>query len=101
MVFGVKDELIAKIEKRTDPAMPDGKPMRHAVASDDLRIPDETWRGNRAEAARREGGGRRLKADRSDCCSILVRRTRIERTANFGCGVPLVPKTADRARNQL
>jgi hydroxyquinol 1,2-dioxygenase len=25
-VFGVKDELIAKIEKRTDPVMPDGKP---------------------------------------------------------------------------
>jgi protocatechuate 3,4-dioxygenase beta subunit len=26
VVFGVKDELIAKIEKRTDPTMPDGKP---------------------------------------------------------------------------
>ncbi len=26
VVFGVKDELVAKIEKRTDPAMPDGKP---------------------------------------------------------------------------
>ena len=26
MVFGVKDELIAGIEKRTDPTMPDGKP---------------------------------------------------------------------------
>ncbi len=26
VVFGVKDELIANIEKRTDPAMPDGKP---------------------------------------------------------------------------
>ena len=26
VVFGVKDELIAKIEKRTDPMMPDGKP---------------------------------------------------------------------------
>jgi hydroxyquinol 1,2-dioxygenase len=25
-VFGVKDELISKIEKRTDPVMPDGKP---------------------------------------------------------------------------
>ena len=25
VVFGVKDELIAKIEKRTDPVMPDGK----------------------------------------------------------------------------
>jgi len=26
VVFGVKDELIAKVEKRTDPVMPDGKP---------------------------------------------------------------------------
>ena len=26
VVFGVKDELVAKIEKRTDAAMPDGKP---------------------------------------------------------------------------
>ncbi|MBI5318111.1 dioxygenase [Bradyrhizobium sp.] len=26
VVFGVKDELIANIEKRSDPAMPDGKP---------------------------------------------------------------------------
>jgi len=26
VVFGVKDELIANIEKRTDPTMPDGKP---------------------------------------------------------------------------
>ena len=26
VVFGVKDELIAKIEKRSDPQMPDGKP---------------------------------------------------------------------------
>jgi protocatechuate 3,4-dioxygenase beta subunit len=26
VVFGVKTELIARIEKRTDPVMPDGKP---------------------------------------------------------------------------
>ena len=26
VVFGVKDELISKVEKRTDPKMPDGKP---------------------------------------------------------------------------
>ena len=25
VVFGVKDELVAKIEKRSDPVMPDGK----------------------------------------------------------------------------
>jgi hydroxyquinol 1,2-dioxygenase len=28
VVFGVKDELIANIEKRTDPTMPDGKPAQ-------------------------------------------------------------------------
>jgi protocatechuate 3,4-dioxygenase beta subunit len=27
VVFGVKDELIAKVEKRTDPVTPDGKPV--------------------------------------------------------------------------
>ena len=27
MVFGVKDELVAKIEKRTDSVAPDGKPI--------------------------------------------------------------------------
>jgi len=26
VVFGVKDELIARIEKHTDPVMPDGRP---------------------------------------------------------------------------
>jgi protocatechuate 3,4-dioxygenase beta subunit len=26
VVFGVKDDLVSKVEKRTDPAMPDGKP---------------------------------------------------------------------------
>jgi hydroxyquinol 1,2-dioxygenase len=26
VVFGVKDELVAKVERRTDPTMPDGKP---------------------------------------------------------------------------
>ena len=28
VVFGVKDELVARIEKRTDPAMPDGAPSK-------------------------------------------------------------------------
>ena len=28
VVFGVKNELISKVEKRTDPVMPDGKPAR-------------------------------------------------------------------------
>jgi hydroxyquinol 1,2-dioxygenase len=26
VVFGVKNDLISKVEKRTDPLMPDGKP---------------------------------------------------------------------------
>jgi hydroxyquinol 1,2-dioxygenase len=26
VVFGVKDDLISKVEKRSDPVMPDGKP---------------------------------------------------------------------------
>ena len=59
VVFGVKDDLIAKIEKRTDPVMPDGKPAGGAVASDDLRFPDEAGQGQRAEAD--DGGeGRRV-----------------------------------------
>ena len=33
VVFGVKDELIANIEKRTDPTMPDGKPADRAVVT--------------------------------------------------------------------
>ena len=36
VVFGVKDELIARVEKRTDAKMPDGKDAAVAVASDDL-----------------------------------------------------------------
>jgi protocatechuate 3,4-dioxygenase beta subunit len=28
VVFGVKDELVAKVERRTDPAMPDGTPAK-------------------------------------------------------------------------
>ncbi|MGP8120998.1 MAG: intradiol ring-cleavage dioxygenase [Xanthobacteraceae bacterium] len=28
VVFGVKDELVARIERRTDPTMPDGKPAK-------------------------------------------------------------------------
>jgi hydroxyquinol 1,2-dioxygenase len=35
VVFGVKDELIAKVEKRNNPTMPDGK-RRDALASLDL-----------------------------------------------------------------
>ena len=41
VVFGVKDELISRVEKRTDAVMPDGKPAGRAVAFDDLRFPDE------------------------------------------------------------
>ena len=55
VVFGVKDELVAKIEKRTDAKMPDGKEARAPVASDDLRIPYEAGRGGGAHAAWLEG----------------------------------------------
>jgi len=44
VVFGVKDELVAKIEKRTDPVMPDGR-RRHAPWHlMTLRIQDEAGR---------------------------------------------------------
>ena len=62
VVFGVKDELVAKIEKRTDSGRARRQADRHAMASDDVRIPDETRRRNRPGSARYEGGGRRLKA---------------------------------------
>ena len=62
VVFGVKDELVAKIEKRTDSVDARRQADRRAMASDDLRIPDETRRRNRPGAAGYEGGGRRLKA---------------------------------------
>ena len=87
VVFGVKDELIAKVEKRTDPTMPDGKPADVALASHDLRFSAEAGSGRCAEA---DGhGGRRevtapLKSPAFErACSFIVRRTRIERIANF------------------
>ena len=64
VVFGVKDELVAKIEKRSDPTMPDGKPAAIAVAFDDLRIPHEAGRRRRAEADGGEGDGGRVKSRR-------------------------------------
>ena len=36
VVFGVKDDLISRVEKRTDALMPDGKPASGAMAFDDL-----------------------------------------------------------------
>ena len=49
VVFGVKDELVAKIEKRTDADDAGRQAGGRAVASDDLRIPDETGRRQRAK----------------------------------------------------
>ena len=62
VVFGVKDELIAKIEKRTDADDAGRQAGGRAVASDDLRIPDEAGRRRRAETDDGEGDRRRLKA---------------------------------------
>ena len=50
VVFGVKDELISKIEKRTDPTMPDGKPATAPwhLMTYDFRV--KPGAGRRAEA---------------------------------------------------
>ena len=45
VVFGVKDELVARIEKRTDPAMPDGAPS------------EEPWHLMSYEFRLKPGGG--------------------------------------------
>ena len=50
VVFGVKDDLISKVEKRTDTVDARRQASRRALASDDLRIPHEAGRGNRAKA---------------------------------------------------
>ncbi len=64
VVFGVKDDLISKIEKRTDAVMPDGKPA-HApwhLMTYDFRM--KPGAGHRAEAD--DGGDRgRLRGWRS------------------------------------
>ena len=55
VVFGVKDELVAKIEKRTDAAMPDGKPADtpwHLMTYEFRMKPGE---GTAPSAARYEG----------------------------------------------
>ena len=85
VVFGVKDELVAKIEKRTDPVDAGRQAGGRAVASDDLRISDETGRGKCAETDDGEGDRRRLKTPGLPGCLFLVRRTRIERIANLEC----------------
>ena len=61
VVFGVKDELIAKIEKRSDAGDAGRQAGGGTVASDDLRIPHEAGRRHRAEADGGEGGRSRLK----------------------------------------
>ena len=86
VVFGVKDELIAKVEKRTDPAMPDGKPRSRAVASDDLRIPDETGRRNRADAAGYEGHRGRLNACFAAAAQCLCAAQDLSESQILGAG---------------
>lgn len=80
VVFGVKDELIATIEKRSD-ADARRQAGGFALAPHDLRVQDEAGRRSGTETARSEGHGRRLSIKRRHC-PILVRRTRIGRMAH-------------------
>ncbi len=73
VVFGVKDELIAKVEKRTDADDARRQAGQGALASDDLRISHEARQGRGAAADGREGGrARRVGMDFSSlliCCA--------------------------------
>src|SRR6476620_673881 len=85
VVFGVKDELVAKIEKRTDATTPDGKPAAapwHLMTYEFRMKPGDGAAPKAMMAKVNEGA----LGQRSRICSILVRRTRIERIANFRCG---------------
>ena len=101
VVFGVKDELVAKIEKRTDSVDARRQADRHAMAPDDLRIPDETRRRNRPGSARREGGGRRLKAGWRMPAQFLCAAQELSECANFGCEVPPRAENAGKRHNSL
>ena len=72
VVFGVKDELIAKIEKRTDPLMPDGKPA------------PAPWHLMTYEFRMKPGKGTRPKADAGGNRGRL--KTVVEKPAHFLCG---------------
>ena len=61
VVFGVKDELIANIEKRTDPMMPDGKPAAAPWHLMTYEFRMKPGAGSRAETAGRQGDGSRLR----------------------------------------
>ena len=82
VVFGVKDELVAKIEKRTD-ARDAGRQARgRAVASDDLRFSHEAGQGNGAEAD--DGGDRRrLKITGEAPAYFLCAAQEMMQIANF------------------
>src|SRR6476620_2036381 len=85
VVFGVKDELVAKIEKRTDATTPDRKPAAapwHLMTYEFRMKPGDGAAPKAMMAKVNEGA----LGQRSRICSILVRRTRIERIANFRCG---------------
>ena len=72
VVFGVKNELIAKIEKRNDPADAGRQAGARAVAPDDLRIPHEARQGN---GPKTDDGGDRGRV-----------KTPVETPAHFLCG---------------
>ncbi len=62
VVFGVKDELIAKVETRSDKVMPDGKPASGPWHLMTLRVSYEAGRGRSTEAARHQGHGGSLRS---------------------------------------
>ena len=81
-MFGVKNELISKIEKRTEPVMPDGKP---SGSSPGYFITFRVKPGARSGAEADDGGDRgRLKIAAWKACSFFVRRTKNKRIASFG-----------------
>ena len=94
VVFGVKDDLISKIEKRTDAVTPDGKPARRPLASDDLRFPDEAGQRQRAEADDGGGEGRRVRRRARSVCTRHCERQRSnpEPRARLDCFVARAPR---------
>ena len=99
VVFGVKDELVAKIEKRTDPTMPDGKPAAapwHLMTYEFRMKPGE---GNAPKPMMAKATENAVRQRISVACSILVRRTRIGQIANFECGNRFLGGDESRAIN--
>lgn len=83
VVFGVKDELIAKVERRTDPVMPDGQRSDGpwSLMSYEFHVkPGAAWRPRHLAPSSPKTPDSYRQID----CSIYVHRTRIELIAIFG-----------------